>query len=219
MEHQDFDSLMEKGQEAYSSGRYEAAVEAYKEAIQLNPDNAEAHNGLGVAYAALDRYEDAIEAHKEAVRLGRRYATSHSLLGSAYAGLGRYEEAIEAHKEAIRLEPYDAMVFYFQGMSLGLLGHPEKAVVPLKMAVLLAPNNADMCLAFGMACSESDDYEGAMEQYEILKELDSNKASELNKFLRKRQPSKPPPWFNLLLYCVVAVICLFILMKIIAPIK
>ncbi|MCD6405293.1 MAG: tetratricopeptide repeat protein [Planctomycetes bacterium] len=49
---------------AMQDGNYEDAIAEFKEAIRINPDDAEAHYGLGVAYfkqgnrsAALDEYK------------------------------------------------------------------------------------------------------------------------------------------------------------------
>jgi len=46
------------------TGKYEDAIESYKQAIRNNPDDAMAHFGLGLAYfllndrgSALDQYE------------------------------------------------------------------------------------------------------------------------------------------------------------------
>ena len=36
-----------------SSGMYEEAIEAYKQAIRINPDYADAHSNLGLTYAFL----------------------------------------------------------------------------------------------------------------------------------------------------------------------
>jgi cytochrome c-type biogenesis protein CcmH/NrfG len=57
--------------------RYAEAVEAYKEAIRLEPDNASAHMGLGGAYRGLDRDAEAVEAFKEAIRLEPDNASAH----------------------------------------------------------------------------------------------------------------------------------------------
>ena len=45
------------------------AIEAYREALRLKPDFADAWNNLGVAYGKLGRHQEAIEAYREALRL------------------------------------------------------------------------------------------------------------------------------------------------------
>jgi len=53
-------------------GRYEDAIEDYKQAIRIKPDLAEAHYNLGVAYHSLGRYQDAIEAYQQAINQAGR---------------------------------------------------------------------------------------------------------------------------------------------------
>ena len=60
------------------------AVSRYKQAIQANPNNAEAHNNLGIAYGELRRYTEAIAAYKQAIRIKPDYARAHYNLGVAY---------------------------------------------------------------------------------------------------------------------------------------
>jgi Tfp pilus assembly protein PilF len=47
--------------------RYVEAALAYREALRLNPQLADAYNGLGVTYAEQGRYGEAVEALRTAV--------------------------------------------------------------------------------------------------------------------------------------------------------
>ena len=48
-----------------SSGMYyKEAIEAYKQAIRINPDDADAHYNLGNAYGSSGMNKEAIEAYK-----------------------------------------------------------------------------------------------------------------------------------------------------------
>ena len=95
---------------AYNSlGRHEEAVGAYKEALRLKPDFAEAWYNLGVAYLRLGRHEEAVSAIKEALRLKADFVAEAWLaLGVAYWGLGNRSEALKAIKELRRYDPVRA---------------------------------------------------------------------------------------------------------------
>src|SRR5205814_2900357 len=64
-------SLVEKGKELADPdhNQDEQAVQAFQEAIRLQPDLAEAHLRLGMAYAALDKKTEAEESYKKAIEL------------------------------------------------------------------------------------------------------------------------------------------------------
>ncbi len=62
----------------------EEAIEEYKQAIRINPDDATAHTNLGVAYGSSGMYKEAIEACKQAIRINPDNAVAHSNLGFVY---------------------------------------------------------------------------------------------------------------------------------------
>ena len=49
-------------------------IDAYKQAIRINPDDADAHYNLGVAYGKLGKYQEAMDAFKQAIRFNPDYA-------------------------------------------------------------------------------------------------------------------------------------------------
>jgi tetratricopeptide (TPR) repeat protein len=134
-------------------GRYTEAVEAYKQAIRLRPDDASAHFNLGDyasahfnlghAYVKLGRYDEAIEACKQAIRLKPDLVSAHLTLGNAYDKLGRYDETIEACEQAIRLKPDLAEAHYILGNTYVKLGRNAEAIEAFKQAIRLKPGLAN----------------------------------------------------------------------------
>jgi tetratricopeptide (TPR) repeat protein len=74
-------------------GRLDDAIAAYTRAIDLDPNYALSHNGLGTVYRELGRLDDAIAAYKRAIELDPNYATPRSSLAAVYRKLGRETEA------------------------------------------------------------------------------------------------------------------------------
>ena len=61
----------------------EKAIEAFKQAIRIKPDYAEAHYWLGHCYSDLGLHREALEAFKQAVRIEPDDAfTQYSLTSS-----------------------------------------------------------------------------------------------------------------------------------------
>ncbi len=50
------------------------AIRAYKQAMRLNPDIAEIHNNLGVAYIHKGDIENAVNCFENAVRINPDYS-------------------------------------------------------------------------------------------------------------------------------------------------
>ncbi len=90
---------------------YDKAVDAYKQAIQLNADLAAAYQGLGSAYVNMGRVADALDPMKAAVRLDPNSGVAHLNLGVTLASLRQADDALFELNEAKRLSPNDARVY------------------------------------------------------------------------------------------------------------
>ena len=57
------------GMKALEEGRYEAAAEAFRQAIRSDPSDFAAHFNLGLAYGLLKKDEDGIQEYRKALEL------------------------------------------------------------------------------------------------------------------------------------------------------
>lgn len=86
------------------AGRPAEALNAYKQAIHLNPDEVMAYTQLGVAYECLKRYEDAIKAYQRAISLSPSEPMAHYGLARAYLAIGDKKAAFAHSRTAIDLD-------------------------------------------------------------------------------------------------------------------
>jgi Flp pilus assembly protein TadD len=93
------------GRHEYYSGRFAMAEAAYRRALQLDPDAAEAFNGLAVLHDRLGRYD--LSAVEYRAALSRAPAAPHILANLGYSLLlqGRAEEALPLLRRAAALAP------------------------------------------------------------------------------------------------------------------
>ena len=68
------------GNRLFSEYRYADAEAAYREAIRLDPGNADAHNDLGYLFAIVNRRPEAEAAYREAIRLNPAHAEARDNL-------------------------------------------------------------------------------------------------------------------------------------------
>jgi tetratricopeptide (TPR) repeat protein len=87
---------------------YEAGVDAYKQAIQLDSKNGRAYLQLGVAYDYLQRNGEAAAAYKEAVKLDPKDESARYSLALAYMSLHNKPAALEQYEALRKLNPDDA---------------------------------------------------------------------------------------------------------------
>jgi Flp pilus assembly protein TadD len=86
-------------------GRYAEAADAFKKSIELRPDHADAHFGLGTAFSQMGNHDAAVQAYRTAIRLAPQDAEAYLALGVTFGRLDRVAEAIEAWQTAITLKP------------------------------------------------------------------------------------------------------------------
>ncbi|NQU70389.1 MAG: tetratricopeptide repeat protein, partial [Rhodospirillales bacterium] len=116
------------------------AENAALRAVELDPDEAEAHLALGSIHHTNRESDRAIPEFEMAISLKPSYALAHHLLGSSLAHCGRSEEALPHLLAAIRLSPKDGESAPFHariGMAYLYLRQHEEAVPWVQKAVRL----------------------------------------------------------------------------------
>jgi Flp pilus assembly protein TadD len=74
-------------------GRWEEAVEAYKLAIKLDPENGDLYNRLGIVFVALEDPDDAEDSYLKAIEYSPWDAESYYNLGELYRVQRRWSNA------------------------------------------------------------------------------------------------------------------------------
>ena len=112
--------------------KYDEAEAAYKKAIELKPDFAEAYNGLANLYNAEKKFDLAAEASKKAMELhaaaggaarrrrGRAAASASQVFnqGVILWNAGKIPEAKAQFEAAVKPDPNMADAHYWLGMAL-----------------------------------------------------------------------------------------------------
>lgn len=99
------DEAKAKGNAAFSSGDYEAAVRHFTEAISFAPDNHVLYSNRSASHASLHNYADALADAKKTVELKPDWSKGYSRLGAAYLGLQDYIEAVSSYKKGLDIDP------------------------------------------------------------------------------------------------------------------
>jgi tetratricopeptide (TPR) repeat protein len=81
------------------------ALSAYREAVRLDPDSVDAHNGLAMTLANSVKLVEAVAEFREIVRIDPDSTIGYYNLSHVLAGLDRDVEAAAALREVIRIYP------------------------------------------------------------------------------------------------------------------
>jgi serine/threonine-protein kinase len=128
------------GNALFAQRRHEEAEAAYRQAIRLKPDYAEAHYNLGVILNGQGRHKEAEAAYRQAIRLKPDDHDAHANLGIALNGQGRHKEAVAACQAAVRLKPDDPNAHNNLGAVLNDQGSYKEAEAACRAAIRLKPD-------------------------------------------------------------------------------
>jgi serine/threonine-protein kinase len=159
-------ALSQKGLSREADEILEAAVAAWRSAVRLKPDCAEAHQGLGAVLCdGKHDYEGAEAEFREVIRLNPDYAGAHCDLGNALKAQGNLQEAIAEYRAATRLEPDFAVAHANLGVALDLQGKVSDAVAAYREAIRLKPDLAEAHNSLGAALSHQGKQKEAVAAY------------------------------------------------------
>ncbi len=89
---------------AFQHHNYDQAIAQLQPYIEANPDAAEPHYLLGLAYLEKQQPDDAIPEFQQALQLQPDFADAEVGLGKAYSAKGMQNEAQEAYQKALEME-------------------------------------------------------------------------------------------------------------------
>jgi tetratricopeptide (TPR) repeat protein len=92
------------GDIAFQKGKFEEAVNEYKNAFASQGNDADLCHSLGLALMQLERYKEALVYLNKAVLLDPMNADLHYSLASVYRDSGRFNEAMQEYGNLIRIK-------------------------------------------------------------------------------------------------------------------
>ena len=113
-------------------------------AVQLAPELAEAHQGLGRALHVSLRLEEAAAEYKRALELDPNSKTARRSLADLDRAFGKSEEALAIYRQQLEAEPTDKAARTGLILSLLDLGRTDEAKGELEKAMQADPRNLNL---------------------------------------------------------------------------
>ena len=128
------EAYLPMGDGLVAEGMYTEAVNAYKEALAKNTDNAELHYSLGWVQTQpeVGQYDDGIVNLKKSIELDGSSEKPYIQLALVYFDQEKYGDAIPYLEEAIRVNPTDQNPYAYYGRSFIKQGQFAQAVTAVK---------------------------------------------------------------------------------------
>ena len=149
-------SAYEAGLKHLNEGRVSLGIASLNQAVELDPDDANFHNALGVAQLQLGKPKEAQAEFERAIDLDKNYAEGYHNLGLALGEQQRYAEAATAFRKAIAQPLYATpeLAYYNLGrVNLYHLSQQREAEEAFRAAIKLSPRFAAAYYELGVVLS------------------------------------------------------------------
>jgi uncharacterized protein (TIGR03032 family) len=118
--------LFHRGNELYRKGELDAAIDAYRQCVAIDPTFPNVRYNLGVALGDAEQYDEARLHLEQVIDSEPERAEAYNSLGHVANGRGKPHEAVRHYETAIDLQPEYAQAHFNLGMTLLKLGDFER---------------------------------------------------------------------------------------------
>lgn len=167
---------LEEGNVHYAARRFQEAITAYNQAINVDPRSVAAYYGLGSAYHQLGLYQRAASEFDQVLSLDPGNAWAYYSKGLAYYELGLYQRAIDEYDRAIALDHGIADFYDKRGSAYYHLEQYPRAVNDLDQALRLNPRSAAAYYKRGYIYLQLSHYQQSILDFERALAIDPRDA-------------------------------------------
>ncbi len=169
----DAQEWIEKGVKYFDKGKYNRAIDVYKKALDLEPENVDVLIKLGLSYRHLEAYDTAIDFYDQALNIEPDNKIVLNNIGWAKQLQDKMDEAIDMYKKSLEIDPnYDIPLvnltnIYFDNKEYDI------AIEVFQKALNIDPLNTANWIDLGRAYRFLEEYDKAVIAYEKALKLDN----------------------------------------------
>ena len=158
-------------------GRLEESMRCLQRAVELRPDLADAHYGLGFVQAKLGMIGAAVASYQRALELEPGAVNALNDLGNILRDEGRFDEAIALYRRALAVSPDHAAVHCNLGNALLSQDRLDEAIASYRRSVHLTPDFALAHFNLGNALSLNGQRDDALRCFATVLQLEPDHAT------------------------------------------
>jgi Flp pilus assembly protein TadD len=155
----DVKMYLDKGYGLMNNGALQQAAEAFCKVIEINPQHAEAYNGLGVVKFGEKLVDAAESAFRKAISLNPEFSEAYNNLGTLLTNCNRLNEAEICLRKAIQLNPQYPEAYGNLGVVLMGRKQLDEAESCLKRAIELKSDLIEAYATLGLVLKDTNCYE------------------------------------------------------------
>ena len=158
-------AVFSRGFALHRDGALDEAAVAYREAIALDPNHAEAHSNLGVLRHGQNLLDEAIALYGRAIAIKPDHAIALGNLSVALIAKGDVDGAIASLRRAVAAKPEDGESHFRLAELFRRKGDMDDAVASYRLAIAAKPDDARAHFGLGQTSQMKGDFVAAIEAY------------------------------------------------------
>lgn len=163
-----------------STDRMDEAINAYKQAIHLAPDQIFAWNNLGNLCAKIGRNDEAMYAFRKAIECNAKDPIAWNGLANLHFKLGYMDDAIAGYRKAIQYMPSFAQPWDGLGDVYASMGRSEEAMNAYHKSIELNKQYVTPWIRLGVLYAKQERYREAARAYQRALALDTHNSGVWN---------------------------------------
>jgi len=167
-----------KGRLLDDQGQSTQAIDEYKKALEIDPNNSLIYSEMAESYLRNSRLRDATDAAAKAVQLDRDNIEAHKLLSTIYLQVisranaqqpptvETINNAIHEFEEILRIDPSERQSFVMLGRLYQIKGDRDKATQIYKQLLGVEPGSEEGVTALAKLHMDAGNYKEAVDLLE-----------------------------------------------------
>lgn len=173
------ESFVNRAEELFLAGKLEAAKDAYKQAIQSDPENPANYVELARLQAFTGEYEEASINAANALLENANNPLAHAVQGWVQGLQGNYVESERSIRRALELDPNNALAHaYYAEILIDQIqqdyGFLDKAIEESKLALELGPDLLESHRVRGIVLLNTNNLDEAVLEFERAIAINKN---------------------------------------------
>ena len=155
-------------------GRVSLGLAALQTAVELDPENPQYRNALGVVQLQLRRWPEAQAAFEKAIELDPTYAEAYHNLGLVMAAQDKLDLAVANYRKALTFPTYPSPELAYHNLGQAYLrqGKLREAEEALRQAIQLEGKNQFSHYLLGVILAEAGRKQEAKAAFIVARDLD-----------------------------------------------
>ena len=154
-----------EGDQLLKQQQYVQALQAYEEALRIDPRNFHAWNGKGTALYSQGNYKKAYESYQRAIEIDADNPVVWVSAGLSLNRLQRYQQAIVHFERAILLDPHYVSAWTGKADAQLDMNLPEDALASYEQALAYDSKSFQAWNGLGNTRSSLRDFAGSVDAY------------------------------------------------------